>query len=218
MLMKMDAEAAKAIQYAQKLLDTAVAVVGAACVELNENFARDPKVIGLTLLCRSISNFSAAVLLVQQSHVMEARVLVRCLYENLLWMGALSERGLPFVLDMVADEVFNRKALGELALKMLSKHGVDVGGGDGLTLRGMIKELAQQFPTTKKLHTNRTAAGSPVETAYAEYMRLSLDAVHCSVTALQRHLSSEPVEGRASLTVRVEACMSGADGRDGGRK
>jgi hypothetical protein len=72
------------------------------------------------------------------------------------------------VIDMVNDEAFNRTALGELALKMLSKHGVDVGGADGLTLRVMIKELARQFPTTKKLHAKTTAVGSPVETAYAE--------------------------------------------------
>ena len=89
---------------------------------LNENGARDPKVVGLTLLCRSISNFRAAILLVQQRHVMEARTLVRCLYENLLWMVALSESGLAFVLDMVAAEAFNRKALAELTLKTLSDH------------------------------------------------------------------------------------------------
>ncbi len=207
----MDTETAKAIQYAEKLLDAAITVVGAARVVLNENGARDPKVVGLTLLCRSISNFRAAILLVQQRHVMEARALVRCLYENLLWMGALSERGLAFVLDMVADEAFNRKALGELALKRSSKHGVDVGVADSLTLRGMIKELVQQFPMTKKLHANRAAADSPVEFAYVEYMRLSLDAVHCSVKALGRHLSSEPVEGQASLTVSIEARTSAAE-------
>ena len=44
-----------------------------------------------------------------------------------------------------------------------------------------------------------------------EYMRLSLDAVHCSVTALGRHLSGEPVQGRASLTVSVEARTSPAE-------
>ena len=207
----MDAETAKAIQYAQRLLDVAIAVVGAARVVLNENGARDPKVVGLALLCRSISNFRTAILLAQQSHVMEARTLVRCLYENLLWAGALSERGLAFVLEMVADEAFNRKALAELTLKMSSKHGVDIEGADSLTLRGMIKELVKQFPTTKKLHANRTATDSPVETAYVEYTRLSLDAVHCSVTALGRHLSSELVEGKASLTVSVAARTSPAE-------
>jgi len=66
---------------------------------------------------------------------------------------------------------YSRLALAELALKMSSKHGVDV----------------------------------------VEYMRLSLDAVHCSVTALGRHLSGEPVQGRASLTVSVEARTSPAE-------
>lgn len=211
MVMKMDSEAAKAIQYAQKLLDAAIAIVGTARVELNENGARDPKVIGLTLLCRSISNFRAAVRLVQQSHVMEARALVRCLYENLLWMGALSERRLAFVQDMIADEGFNRKALGELTLKMSGKHGLDVEGAENLTLRGIIKEMAKQFSEMKKLRADKTAAEGAVEAAYVEYMRLSLDAVHCSVTALGRHLTSERAEGRAELTVRVEAKTTPAE-------
>jgi hypothetical protein len=201
----MDAEAAKAIKYSQKLLDVAIGVVKAARVELTESWARNPKVVALNLLCRSLSNFRAAMLLVQQGHVMEARTLVRCLYENLLWMGALRERGSVFVEDMIADEAFNRKALGELALKMSSKHGIGVGRAESLTLRGIIKEMGKQFPKTKKLHANKTAAEGAVETAYVEYMRLSLDAVHCSVMALGRHLSRERADGRVELTVSVEA-------------
>jgi hypothetical protein len=57
----MDAEIEKAILYSQKLLDAAIGVVGAARVELNANWARDPKIIALAILCRSISNFRAAI-------------------------------------------------------------------------------------------------------------------------------------------------------------
>jgi hypothetical protein len=84
----MDPELVKAVDYAQKLLDAAMDVVGAAPehVELNQDqddWARDPKVVGLTILCRSISNFRAALLLVQDEHQkLEARVLVRLLYET----------------------------------------------------------------------------------------------------------------------------------------
>jgi hypothetical protein len=115
-----DAETAKAIQYSEKLLNAAIGVVAAARVELTANWAHDPKVVALAILCRSISNFRAAVRLVQREQVMEGRALVRLLYENLLWMGALRERGLAFVQDMIADERFNRKALVELTLKMTS--------------------------------------------------------------------------------------------------
>jgi hypothetical protein len=60
----MDAESTKAIQYAEKLMSAAIDVVGAAKIELNQDWARDPKIVGLTILCRSVSNFSAAMLLV----------------------------------------------------------------------------------------------------------------------------------------------------------
>ncbi len=78
----MDAESTKAIEYSEKLMSAAIDVVGAAKIELTQDWARDPKIVGLTILCRSISNFRAAMLLVQRSHVMEARALGRCLYEN----------------------------------------------------------------------------------------------------------------------------------------
>ena len=42
---------------------------------------------------------------------------------------------------------------------------------------------------TGKLKANKAAAEGSVEFAYIEYARLSLDGVHCSVTALGRHLS-----------------------------
>jgi len=209
----MDAETTKAIDYAQKLLDVAIDVVGVARVELDEGWARNPKVVALTLLCRSLSNFRAAVLLAQQRQVMEARALVRCLYENLLWLGALRERGPAFVQDMIQDEVFNKKALGQLTLKISSKHGFDVGGNEGLRLRHIVKELAEQFPAMKKLHADKTAAAGAVETAYLAYAVLSLDAVHCSVTALGRHLSADVVDGRNQLTIEVEARTTPAEMR-----
>jgi hypothetical protein len=141
----MDAESTKAIQYAEKLMSAAIDVVGAAKIELNQDWARDPKIVGLTILCRSVSNFSAAMLLVQQRHVMEARALGRCLYENLLWMGALRERGLDFVQDMRKDEAFNRQSLGELTLRLSKKHGADVSSPDSLTLRSIIKDIGNEL-------------------------------------------------------------------------
>ena len=75
----------------------------------------------------------------------------------------------------------------------------------------MVKELGERFPTTKKLHVGKTASEGAVETAYLEYLRLSLDATHCSVTALGRHLSSEQVDGRSHLTVSVEAKTTPAE-------
>ncbi len=96
---RVDAELSRAIEYSQRLLDASINVVGAARIQPDEQRARDPRVIALTLLCRSISNFRAAMLLAQQEQAMEARAMVRLLNENLLWLGALRERGAAFVRD-----------------------------------------------------------------------------------------------------------------------
>jgi hypothetical protein len=199
----MDPELGRAISYAQKLLDAALDVVGAARIKLNKNWARDPKIVGLTILSRSISNFRASVRLVQQDQPLEARALVRLMYENLLWLAALRERGLSFVEDMRKDEAFNRKALGELTLKITSTHGGDVSGADALKLRNIINDVGQKFPQLKKLNAAKTAAEGGVEMAYCEYVRLSLDAVHCSVTALGHHLRSERTNNRIELVLSI---------------
>src|SRR5690349_4709188 len=96
-------ETARAVDYSERLMSVAIDVAATAKVELNENLVRDPKIVALTILCRSISNFRAALILAQKRHVMEARALIRGLYENLLWIGALHQRGLDFVQDMLKD-------------------------------------------------------------------------------------------------------------------
>jgi hypothetical protein len=201
-----DPELAKAIEYAQKLLDAAMDVISTAPehVELNpDDWARNPKVVGLTILCRSISNFRAALLLVQQEQKLEARVLVRLLYENLLWLAALRERGSEFVKDMREDEAFNRKVLAELTLELNSTQGGDVSGPAALKLRNLIKDQSREFPKPRKLSAVKTAAEGRVEMAYFEYARLSLDAVHCSVTALGYHQSSERTQGKTELVLSI---------------
>jgi hypothetical protein len=198
----MDPELEKAFSYAQKLLDAAIDVVEPVRVEPNENWKRDPKIFGLAILCRSISNFRASVLLVQHEQVREARALGRLMQENLLWLGALRARGHAFVQEMREDEAFNRKALGRLTLEIEGKHGGDVDGPDALKLRTIIKSVGQEFsPKPNKLDAKKTAAQGDVEAAYIDYLALSLDAMHCSILALKRHLSSKRIDGKVEVIV-----------------
>ena len=79
----------------------------------------------------------------------------------------------------------------------------DVREPGALKLRTIIKQIDQQFPSKKKLHPGNVAADGVIETTYIEYARLSLDAVHCSVTALGRHLSQEGTHQKVQLVVSV---------------
>jgi hypothetical protein len=197
-----DPELSKVIEFAQRLLDASIAVVAAARFQPNQQGARDPRIIALSLLCRSISNFRAAVRLLQQEQAVEARALVRLIYENLLWLGSLRERGTEFVEEMIGDEQHNRRALAQLTLELTGKHGRDVTSPDALQLRDIVKSLDQQ-PNRKKLHTAKIASEGVVEVAYIEYQRFSLDSIHCSVTALGRHISRERSRNMDWLTLSV---------------
>lgn len=154
-----DVELTKAINHAQKMLDAAIEVVGAAQVKLDQSWARNPKVIALAILCRSITNFRASLILVQQQQVLEARALVRLMYENLLWLAALRERGAAFVQAMIDDEAFNRKALAKRTLKLTAKQGADLSQPGASKLKSIIEDLEQKFPKTKKAR-NRQNGGT----------------------------------------------------------
>ena len=105
--------------------------------------------------------------------------------------------------EMLADEAFNRKALGQLTLHMGAKHGGDKTGTDALKLRSLVSEIGKQFPSMKKLNAKKTARAGPAELAYVEYARLFLDAVHCSITALGRHLSKKSSPEKTELVLSV---------------
>lgn len=134
---------------------------------------------------------------------MEARALVRLLNENLLWLGALRERGAVFVQDMVADQRHNDGVIARATMKLTSKHGASVQSEGALKLRSIIKTLDKKLPKGKRLYAEDIASQGVVELCYVDYLRFSADSLHCSVRALGRHLSRTQTERVDELTVSV---------------
>jgi hypothetical protein len=195
-------------------MHAAMSLLDAAKVELVEDWARDPKIVGLAILCRSMSNFRAAMFLVQEGHAMEARALNRGLYENALWMAGLRERGSAFVEEMRKDEAFNRKSLGQLTLENSKKRGGDLSSPDSQRLCELLKETAKGFPNAQKITPGKISGDEAIRSFYVEYMRLSLDGVHCSITALGRHLAMERVsEDQTEVIVNLEPRTSDHEAR-----
>ncbi|MEO6382344.1 MAG: DUF5677 domain-containing protein [Nitrobacter sp.] len=193
----------KAIAFSEKLLGIAIDTVGSANVQLSKLGARDPKIVSLALLCRTISNFKGAVTMAREGLVIEARTLTRCCYENLIWAAALNERGYEFVTDMLNDDAASRKTVGQITLKLTSRAGGDSEAGDAKLLRDLIRESDLRFPARKKLRVDETAVGSAVELVYATFGHLSLEAAYPTVTALGRHLLSEIEGDTRHLVVQV---------------
>lgn len=71
----------------------------------------------LALLCRTLSNFNGAVLVIEAAMPVEARTLTRCCFENLLWLAEPAAKREDFVEEMVRDEVSSQQAGGNIVLR-----------------------------------------------------------------------------------------------------
>jgi hypothetical protein len=76
-------------------------IIGQCEPRLTQYRILDPNVLTFLLLCRTRSNFIAAILLIKQRMIVEARTLARCCFENAFLVAGLHEQGRAFV-DRIA--------------------------------------------------------------------------------------------------------------------
>jgi hypothetical protein len=200
----------RAFAFAEDVRKQAAAIVDAALTEVTFENNADPKLYGLALLCRSISNFQGALTMARQDQAVECLTLVRSCWENLFLVHRLRQDGARFVKTMRSHEAWDRISLGEW---LLDGH-VAADSPFGKTIRGLIKRERVNAP--KKMNVKGTATGG-VEHMYATYAELSHDAAHPSVTALERHFRqasngrwamdiAPPFKDRERLLTLARAC------------
>ena len=170
----------RAFAFAENVRKQATAIVNAAFAQVVFEDNKDPKLYGLALLCRSISNFQGALTMARRDRAVECLTLVRSCWENLFLAHQLHQDGAGFVKTMRRHEAWGRISLGEW---LLESH-VAADNPFGKTIRDLIKRERLNAP--KKLVVKSTATGG-IEQMYATYAELSHDAAHPSVTALERH-------------------------------
>ena len=104
------------LDFAQKLVDVGIGIIAASKVEVGQEWARNPKVIALTLLSRSLGNLKGAVSMVHQNLVVEARSLTRLACENLICLGGLAANGTTGR-DFIEDEARSQQDEGQAAMQ-----------------------------------------------------------------------------------------------------
>lgn len=191
-----------AFAFGQELLNFAIDLVAAApAPPITSESPRNPAVVGLTLLCRSITNFRGALLLARDDQPVESRALVRMIFENFFFVAALCDHGADFVKRMRSDEAANRKTLGELSFKGLTDEGKH--GEHAQIIRTQIRSLLTEFPKPKKFSSvSAVAAETVANHAYLSYAVLSMD-THPSITTLRRHFQWELEGDTRFLTLNV---------------
>ncbi len=195
--------------YAQRLMDVGIAVVADAKVEVGEKWAKEPKVIALALLCRSLGNLKGAVLLLQQQMLVEAQVLTRCCVENLIYVGALRNTGDAFVEKLLSADAHSKKKLVNSALEIYADNAEQLESVGRLSKA--VNAIESRHPKTKGFNTKELSKDNPVGSSYLQFSVLSEQAVHVSASSLGRHLGRES-EGN-QMFLRVDIAPKSSDER-----
>lgn len=175
---------------AQKIMDAGIGIIAGAKVEIGPEWARNPKVIALALLSRTLANLKGAIGMLREGLVVEARTLTRCVCENFICVGGLAAQGSKFVADLVADEAAHRRRQGKIVLQ---RSDVDL-DDTGEKLRKYLDELLRRHTDARPLNLRAVADASAAKDAYLHFSVLSSDSAHVSGRSLNRHLARE-VEG-----------------------
>jgi len=171
------------LKFAENLPQVGYAIFNDTELPITERGAADPSVLVVTLLARSISNFNGVLALIRAGLVVEARTLVRCIFENLFCVGGLVTEGEAFVQEMFHDELTSRRLRGKIILDRPMENKEFEG-----RLRSHIEQMNERYPRTKFLTPKQASERSPLADAYLFYSQLSSDAAHPSMSALSRHM------------------------------
>jgi hypothetical protein len=168
---------------ASDIREAGLRIFESAEVPVTEKGFADEKVLGLTLLARTVSNVKGVLLLVDAKRIVEARIVTRSCIENFYWAVGLAEEKEAFVRKMRDDEMKHRRLLGQSIFDAEVQLDDDVRG----RLQEFMKGANRKFATAKALFPKNVAQiRNDFEKTYIFYGQLSSDAGHPSVSALNR--------------------------------
>ena len=187
------------LQFAHRLYEKGKAIFDQSNVVESPAGTRDPKVVALALLARTMGNFQAAILLLDHGHIVEARTMARCCYENLFWIAALAKSGDEFVCAMELDDAASRMKRAEGLLEWSKKQNQRF--DFAASLEALRTSLSDKHGKAKVIHHKVTADRGGIAGAYIIYRELSGDAAHPSATSLSRHVTWSNDDEDATFTV-----------------
>ena len=191
----------KLYRFSQKLMDISIAIIADAKVDVTALWAKDPKVLALALLSRTLTNFKGTVTLLREDLVVEARTLARCCVKNLIYMGVLREDGSKFVELLLQDAAASRRQRGQFLLARSARLEKEYGWEK--TLAAYLKGQEKKYPKAKLLRPKEVSEGTAIPDSYIHYSQLSDDSAHPSISSLGLHLTREQEEGEIILTLTV---------------
>lgn len=178
-----DALSAKWSALANDLGQLGLDILDGPSVSIGPKGFGEQQPLAVMLMSRTLLNFKGVFTLVEAGLIVEARVLVRCCYENAFWVAGIATDGAKFIQRMLHEDMRGRQALGEL---LLSKKPTLEGDVED-KLRAQLRTIKKQKPNAHGLNPKGVAHDGPLADLYMVYSQLSADAVHPTMTSLNRH-------------------------------
>lgn len=174
------------IDHAEQLIATGYSILATANVVIGPRGAGDVKVLACTLLARTMSNLRGVLALAKLELVVEARVLVRCCFENQIRIAGLQGEGDKFAERMRDEEIRSRQARGQFLFEIEESR--EALGEAGDRLKTYLQSLKGISPKNKSLAPKEVADQTSVRPTYMLYSQLSADAGHPTLSALNRYI------------------------------
>lgn len=181
------------LSFGEDLIATCGHLFHTSKIEGEHEDISNPKVLSLTLLLRSVNNFAAMRALLREGFIVEARTVVRSIYENLFWLAALSKKGEEFVAGVVGHDGDTRLKRGRELLSWAKKQTGPLNFEE--KLGDVLKDLSDNQKKTFDVGYKSSADAGGLGDGYIIYRVLSTDSAHPSATSLSRHLSDDPQSG-----------------------
>ena len=197
---------------AQRFYAKGVDIFDAADPPLTDAGARDPNVVALTLLARTLRTMQAADLLLQDDFIVEARTLTRTIMENLFFSAALSEKGEVFVAELELDDITVRRKRAKGLLEFFEKQGAST--EQHARLKAYRDELWETHGKTAEIKMVEAALVGGVGDALIAYRELSTDAAHPSAASLSLHIITSDDPDAPPFTVSASPVLDPTEPAD----
>lgn len=186
-------------ELSERILQTGFLLVEEPDIEVTEKGVQEPRVMAVALLVRTLSNFRAVLSLTQSDMLVEARILVRCCFENLFWAGSLIAKGEKFIKEMRDAEARGQEMAESFAFRITKL--------DETTEEELKERLLQLNRKTTQplfLTPKKVAYRGGLRDDYHTYSRLSADASHPSLTALGRYITAPQADRAGRIETAPE--------------
>ncbi|MEW6211974.1 MAG: DUF5677 domain-containing protein [Acidobacteriota bacterium] len=139
----------------------------------------DPQAIAVRLLIRACYSLQGVIVMTERGMVAEARMLVRSIAEDAIYLAALVSNPDDFIAKLKEDSDAARARQGKF---LLAEKLVQEGQ------REKLMEAVEGIGKVKNFNVRDLAGKGPLTGMYLTYLRLSDDAGHMSAKSIDRHI------------------------------